>query len=164
MPQSIISFNLFILYFFFIPTCDKTIFSISNVKIANNATKKSILTRKMQLKKFSNINDLRLLVSKVLYEENDLSTFTDVIEANFKYVISSIFKSSGSSSFDTSSSFKIFENVHIDLNPVFFSKTVFIFSCTALPILFCALSIVFCTSNTILMDLTEDNCFFQDAK
>lgn len=102
--------------------------------------------------KFSNINDLRLSVSKVLYEENDLSTSTDVIGENFKYAISSRFKSSGSSNFDTSSPFKIFETVHIYLNPIFFSKTVFIFSCTALPILFCALLIAFCTSNTILID------------
>lgn len=33
--------------------------------------------------KFLNKNDLRLSVSKVLYEENDLSTFTDVIGENY---------------------------------------------------------------------------------
>jgi len=59
--------------------------------------------------KFPNKNDLPLLANIDLYEEKELSTSTDVIEANFKKITLSIFNSSVISDFDTSLPFKIID-------------------------------------------------------
>lgn len=64
------------------------------------------------------ISDYQLI--KFWNDKNYLSMTTDVVEENLKWVVSSRFKCSGSSNFDSSSLFKIFKTIHIDLNPVFF--------------------------------------------